>query len=109
MTLQNPPRQGTEVCLAARLLRKPRPAIAGEYDSLAKSSLTVEVQVGGPPGGCVIFQFCPEGMKIQSVTLGSKSGGIFDLQASWFRETVVISNDIGIFLGPACRRMDEKC
>jgi hypothetical protein len=47
-------------------------------------------------------------MKIRSTTLRSKSGGVFDLQASWFRETMVISNDIGVFLGSACRRMDEE-
>ena len=108
MTLQNPPWQGTKVCLAARLLRKPRPAIAGEHDTLAESCLTVEAKLGGPPGGCAIFQFCPVGMKIRSATLRSKSGGVFDLQASWFRETMVISNDIGVFLGSACRRMDEE-
>ena len=47
-------------------------------------------------------------MKIRSATLRSKSGDVFDLQASRFLEIVIISNDIGIFLGPACRRMDEE-
>jgi len=95
MTLQNHLRQGTKDCLAARLVRKPLPAIAGEYGAAAECSLAVEVQLDGPPGGCAIFQFCPVGMKIRAATLRSKSGEVFDLQASRFLEIVVISNDIG--------------
>src|SRR5208337_4791422 len=46
--------------------------------------------------------------KIRSVTLRSKSGEVLDLQASRFLKIVIISNDIGIFLGPACKRMDGE-
>src|SRR5712671_141384 len=76
------------------------PAYAGEECAVAKSSLAIQIKLGGPPSCSSVLKFSPEGMEIITAMLGPESRKVFDLKIAGLFQIVIVGNKIGAFLAP---------
>src|SRR5579862_2002241 len=95
------------------LLQQPKavlPAKTGKECAFVKSSLGIEINLGRPPRFHSVFKLHPVGIEVVSPTLRSEGREIFDLQAAWLFQVVVISNDVWALLSGCwnCERSRGK-
>src|SRR5467141_4177583 len=83
------------------------PAEAREHRAVVESSLAVQVELRGPPGGCAIFKLGPERVKAVADSLGAIGGEILDLEVAGLFEIVIIGDKVRALLGKG-RRGKEK-
>ena len=74
------------------------PAKACENRAVAKSSLSVEIQLGGPPSRSPVFELRPEGVKVVPAALGTIRREILDFEVSRLFQIVVVRNEVGALL-----------
>src|SRR5260370_4834677 len=55
------------------------PAEAREHRAVVESSLAVQVELRGPPGGCAVFALGPEGVEVVAASLDAIRREILDL------------------------------
>src|SRR5579864_3112211 len=71
---------------------------SGENSAVAECALAIEVEFGGPPGGCAIFKLDPIGVEVSASALCGEIGEVLDLQAARFLEVVIVGNEVGALL-----------
>src|SRR5260370_26008464 len=84
------------------------PAESGEDGAVVKGGLAIEIELGGPPGGGAVFELGPEGVGGVSGALGAERGEVFDLKIARLLEVMVVSNDVGTFLGVERGREEQQ-
>ena len=89
---------GIDEVLALEKTNAVLPAEAGEDGAVVERGLTVEVDLGRPPGGGAVLELGPESMKVVAAALGAEGGEILDLEAAGFLKIVVVGHDVGAFL-----------
>src|ERR1700687_1462744 len=82
------------------------PAEAREHRAVVESSLAVQVEFRGPPGGCTVFEIGPEGVEVVAASLGAIGGEILDLEVARFFEIVIIGEKERSLLGKGRRRRE---
>src|ERR1700739_3155733 len=81
----------------------------GENSAVAECALTIEVEFGGPPGGCAIFKLDPIGVEVSASALSGEIGEVLDLQAARFLEIVIVRDEVGTLLSvTAYKEAGEK-
>src|SRR6266436_1233241 len=83
------------------------PAEAREQRAVVESSLAVQVELRGPPGGCAVFELGPEGVEVVAASLGAISGEILYLEVAGFFEIVIIGDKVRSLLGEGRRRREN--
>ena len=89
------------------VLQRPEPVFeteAGEDGAVVEGGLSVEIELGGPPGGGAVFQFSPVRMEIVSGALGAEGGEVFDLETAGLFEVMVVSDEVRVLL-----RLASEC
>src|SRR5467141_2940079 len=66
------------------------PAEAREQRAVVESTLAVQVELRGTPGGCAVFKLGPEGVEVVVDSLGAIVGEILDLEVAGFFEILFI-------------------
>ena len=85
------------------------PAEAGEDGAVVEGGLAVEVEFGGPPGGGAVFEFGPEGVEVVAGALRAEGGKVFDFEAAWLFEVVVVGDDVGALLRERGESEEGQC
>src|SRR5580693_2566311 len=70
----------------------------GENSAVAECALRVEVEFGGPPGRCAIFELDPIGVEVSTCALCSQIGEVLDLEAARFLEIVIVGDEVRALL-----------
>src|SRR5712691_2722812 len=83
------------------------PAKAREDRAVVECGLSIEVQLGSPPGGGTVFKLGPEGVEVVARALGAERREVLYFKAAGFFEIVIIGNEIGPFLSQS-RRSRKK-
>ena len=74
------------------------PAETGEQAAVVESTLAVEIDLGGLPGSCAIFELGPVGNLIIAGALRAEGGKVFDFETARFFEVVIVGDDVGTLL-----------
>src|SRR5205823_13418561 len=69
-----------------------------ENRAVAKSSLSVEIQLGGPPSRSPVFELRPEGVKVVPAALRAIRREILDFEVSRLFQIVAVRNEVGALM-----------